>query len=80
MVPLGTPAVAILYILTSRTRFRSWSLYRYRKHFDNLDHCSPGHQKKTDDNLKEMFAFIKRNKSDAKKIEFQYNKTINACT
>jgi hypothetical protein len=27
-----------------------------------------------------MFAFIKRNKSDAKKIEFQYNKTINACT
>jgi hypothetical protein len=25
-------------------------------------------------------AFIKRNKSDAKKIEFQYNKTINACT
>jgi orotate phosphoribosyltransferase len=30
--------------------------------------------------LKEMFAFIKRNKSDAKKIEFQYNKTINACT
>jgi hypothetical protein len=28
----------------------------------------------------EMFAFIKRNKSDAKKIEFQYNKTINACT
>ena len=23
---------------------------------------------------------IKRNKSDAKKIEFQYNKTINACT
>jgi len=29
----------------------------------------------------EMFAFIKRSKSDAKrKIEFQYNKTINACT
>jgi hypothetical protein len=25
-----------------------------------------------------MFAFIKRNKSDAKQIEFQYNKTINA--
>jgi hypothetical protein len=23
-----------------------------------------------------MFAFIKRNKSDAKKIEFQYDKTI----
>jgi hypothetical protein len=30
MVPLGTPAVAILYILTSCTRFRSWSFYRYR--------------------------------------------------
>jgi hypothetical protein len=37
MVPLGTPAVAILYI---RTRFRSWSLYRYRKRFGDLDHCS----------------------------------------
>ena len=44
MVPLGTPAVAILYILTSRTRFRSWSFYRYRKRFGDLDHCSPGHQ------------------------------------
>jgi hypothetical protein len=42
MVPLGTPAVAILYILTSRTRFRSWSFYRYRKRFGDLDHCSPG--------------------------------------
>ena len=41
MVPLGTPAVAILYILTSRTRFRSWSFYRYRKRFGDLDHCSP---------------------------------------
>ena len=40
MVPLGTPAVAILYILTSRTRFRSWSFYRYRKRFGDLDHCS----------------------------------------
>jgi hypothetical protein len=49
MVPLGTPAVAILYILTSRTRFRSWSFYRYRKRFGDLDYCSPGHQKKTDD-------------------------------
>ena len=39
MVPLGTPAVAILYILTSRTRFRSWSFYRYRKRFGDLDHC-----------------------------------------
>ena len=44
MVPLGTPAVAILYILTSRTRFKSWSFYRYRKHFSDLDHCSPGHR------------------------------------
>jgi hypothetical protein len=37
MVPLGTPAVAILYILylTSRTRFRSWSFYRYRKSTTN---------------------------------------------
>jgi hypothetical protein len=34
---VGTPAVAILYILTSRTRFKSWSFYRYRKHFGNLD-------------------------------------------
>jgi hypothetical protein len=31
MVPLGTPVVATLYILTSRTRFRSWSFYRYSK-------------------------------------------------
>ena len=37
MVPLGTPAMVILYILTSRTRFRSWSLYRYRKRFGDLD-------------------------------------------
>ena len=44
MVPLGTPAMAILYILTSRTRFRLWSFYRYRKRFGDLDHCSPGHQ------------------------------------
>jgi len=36
MVPLGTSAVAILYILMSRTRFRSWSFYRYRKHFGDL--------------------------------------------
>jgi uncharacterized membrane protein (DUF485 family) len=43
MIPLGV-AVAILYILTSRTRFRSWSFYRYRKRFGDLDHCSPGHQ------------------------------------
>jgi len=28
--------VAILYILTSRTRFRSWSFYRYRKRFGDL--------------------------------------------
>jgi hypothetical protein len=48
-VPLGTPAVVILCILTSRTRFRSWSFYRYRKRFGDLDHCSPGHQEKTDD-------------------------------
>ena len=44
MVLLGTPAVAILYILTSHTRFRSWSFYRYRKRFGDLDHCSPSHQ------------------------------------
>jgi hypothetical protein len=43
MVPLGTPAVVILYILTSRTRFRSWSFYLYRKRFGDLDHCFPGH-------------------------------------
>ena len=49
MVPLGTPAVAILYNLTSRTRFRSWSFYRYRKRFGDLDHCSPGPSVKTDD-------------------------------
>jgi len=36
MVPLGTLAVAILYILTSRTCFRSWSFYRYRKSFGDL--------------------------------------------
>ena len=41
MVPLGTPAVAILCILTSRTRFRSWSFHRYRKRFGDLDHCNP---------------------------------------
>ena len=41
MVPLGTPTVVILYILPSRTRFRSWSCYRYRKRFGDLDHCSP---------------------------------------
>jgi hypothetical protein len=40
MVPLGTLAVAIVYILTSCTRFRSWSFYRYRKRFGDLDHCS----------------------------------------
>ena len=45
MVPLGTLAVAILYIHTSRTRFRSWSFYRYRKHFGDLDHCSHGHER-----------------------------------
>ena len=49
LVPLGTPAVAILYILTSHTRFRSWSFYWYRKRFGDLDHCFPGHQEKTDD-------------------------------
>jgi hypothetical protein len=49
MVPLGIPAVAISYIFTSRTRVRSWSFYRYRRCFDDLDHCSPGHQEKTDD-------------------------------
>jgi hypothetical protein len=49
MVPLGKPAVAILYILTSRTRFRSWSFYRYRKRFGDLDHCFPGPSVKTDD-------------------------------
>jgi hypothetical protein len=43
MVPLGTLVVAILYILTSRTRFRSWSFYRYRKRFGDLDHCFRGH-------------------------------------
>jgi hypothetical protein len=42
-------AVAILYILTSRTRFRSWSFYRYRKRFGDLDHCFPGPSVKTDD-------------------------------
>ena len=42
-------AVAILYILTSRTRFRSWSFYRYRKRFGDLDHCSPGPSVNTDD-------------------------------
>jgi hypothetical protein len=47
MVPLGTPAVAILYILTSRTRFRSWSFYRYRKRFGDLDHCFSGPSVKT---------------------------------
>jgi hypothetical protein len=52
LVPLGTPAVAILYILTPRTRFKSWSFYRYRKRFGDLDHCSPGHQEKTDDRWK----------------------------
>jgi len=41
--------VAILYILTSRTRFRSWSFYRYRKRFGDLDHCFPGPSVKTDD-------------------------------
>ena len=41
MVPLGTPAVAILYILTSHTRFSSWSFYRYRKRFGDLDHWFP---------------------------------------
>ena len=30
-----------LYILTSHTRFRSSSFYRYRKRFDDLDHCFP---------------------------------------
>jgi hypothetical protein len=49
MVPLGTPVVAILYILMSRIRFRSWLFYRYRKHFGDLYHCSTGHQEKTDD-------------------------------
>jgi hypothetical protein len=49
MVPLGTPAVAILYILTSPKRFRSWSFYRYRKHFGDPDHCSPSPSVKTDD-------------------------------
>jgi hypothetical protein len=41
MVPLGTPPLAILYILTSHTCFRSWSFYGYRKRFGDLDHCSP---------------------------------------
>ena len=49
MVPLGTSAVAILYMLMSRTRFRSWSFYRYRKRFGDQDHCSPGPSVKTDD-------------------------------
>ena len=48
-IPLGTPAVAILYILTSCTRFRSWTFSRYRKRFGAQDRCSPGHQEKTDD-------------------------------
>jgi hypothetical protein len=43
MVPLGIPVVPILYILTSRTRFRSWSFNRYRKRFGDLDHCFHGH-------------------------------------
>ena len=49
MVPLNTPVVAILYILTSCTCFRSWSFYQYRKHFGDLDHCFPGPSVKTDD-------------------------------
>ena len=47
MLPLDTPAVAILCILTSRTRFRSWSFYRYRKRFGDLEYCSPGPTVKT---------------------------------
>jgi hypothetical protein len=43
VVPLGTPALAISYILMSRTRFRSWSFYRYRKRFGDLNHCFPDH-------------------------------------
>jgi hypothetical protein len=46
-VPLGTPVVVILCIFTSRTRFRSWPFYRYRKRFGDLDHCSPGEIEKT---------------------------------
>ena len=49
MVPLGTPVVAILYILMSSMRFRSWLFYQYRKRFGDLYHCSPGHQEKIDD-------------------------------
>jgi hypothetical protein len=43
-----TMAVSILNILTSRTRFRSWSFYRYRKRFGDLVHCSTWWSLKTD--------------------------------